>query len=82
MLPEIVDAVGDKLTVLFDSGIRTGTDIIKALSLGANAVLVGRPAVYGLAIGGKVRCRNQTGTCHILISRTAGSKAGSSGPLS
>lgn len=53
MLPEIVDAVGDKLTVLFDSGIRTGVDIIKALSLGAKAVLIGRPAIYGLAIGGK-----------------------------
>lgn len=53
MLPEIVEAVGDKLTVLFDSGIRTGTDIIKALSLGAKAVLIGRPAIYGLAIAGK-----------------------------
>ncbi|TVY30401.1 putative lactate 2-monooxygenase [Lachnellula hyalina] len=53
MLPEIVEAVGDKLTVLFDSGIRTGVDIIKALSLGAKAVLVGRPAIYGLAVGGK-----------------------------
>ncbi|TGO31875.1 hypothetical protein BHYA_0391g00040 [Botrytis hyacinthi] len=53
MLPEIVDAVGDKLTVLFDSGIRTGVDVIKALSLGAKAVLIGRPAIYGLAIGGK-----------------------------
>lgn len=58
MLPEIVQAVGDKLTVLFDSGIRTGPDIIKALSLGAKAVLIGRPAIYGLAIGGKV-CWNK-----------------------
>ena len=53
VLPEIVDAVGDHLTVLFDSGIRTGVDIIKALCLGAKAVLVGRPWVYGLGIGGK-----------------------------
>ncbi|KAE8445002.1 hypothetical protein EG329_014008 [Mollisiaceae sp. DMI_Dod_QoI] len=53
MLPEIVEAVGDKLTVIFDSGIRTGVDIIKALSLGAKAVFVGRPAIYGLAVGGK-----------------------------
>ncbi|KAL5339620.1 FMN-dependent dehydrogenase [Aspergillus crustosus] len=53
VLPEIVDAVGDKLTVLFDSGIRTGSDIIKALSLGAKAVLVGRPVIYGLSIDGK-----------------------------
>ncbi|KFZ10798.1 hypothetical protein V501_05035 [Pseudogymnoascus sp. VKM F-4519 (FW-2642)] len=52
VLPEIAAAVGDKITVLFDSGIRTGVDVIKALSLGAEAVLVGRPAVYGFAIGG------------------------------
>lgn len=55
MLPEIVEACGDQLTVLFDSGIRTGADVIKALSLGAKGVLVGRPAIYGLAVGGKVR---------------------------
>lgn len=42
MLPEIVEAVGDEVTVLFDSGIRTGVDILKALSLGAKGVLVGR----------------------------------------
>lgn len=53
VLPEIVDAVGNDLTVLFDSGVRTGTDVIKALALGAKAVLIGRPWVYGLAVGGK-----------------------------
>lgn len=53
MLPEIVEAVGDKLTVLFDSGIRTGADIVKALCLGAKAVLIGRPVIYGLGIAGK-----------------------------
>ncbi|GIJ90164.1 hypothetical protein Asppvi_009116 [Aspergillus pseudoviridinutans] len=53
VLPEIVDAVGDKMTVLFDSGIRTGADIIKALCLGAKAVLVSRPVIYGLAVDGK-----------------------------
>ncbi|CZR50665.1 related to L-lactate dehydrogenase [Phialocephala subalpina] len=53
MLPEIVEAVGNKLTVIFDSGIRTGVDIIKALSLGAKAVFVGKPAIYGLAVAGK-----------------------------
>lgn len=41
------------MTVLFDSGIRTGSDIIKALALGAKAVFVGRPAMYGYAINGK-----------------------------
>lgn len=47
------EAVQDDFTVLFDSGIRTGVDVIKALSLGAKAVLVGRPWVYGLGIAGK-----------------------------
>ncbi|KAL1868738.1 hypothetical protein Daus18300_005872 [Diaporthe australafricana] len=53
VLPEIVDAVGKEVTVLFDSGIRTGADIVKALCLGAEAVLVGRPVIYGLGIAGK-----------------------------
>jgi isopentenyl diphosphate isomerase/L-lactate dehydrogenase-like FMN-dependent dehydrogenase len=53
LLPEIVAAVGDRLTVLFDSGIRTGADIVKALALGAKAVLLGRPYVYGLALDGQ-----------------------------
>ncbi|KAK4162535.1 hypothetical protein QBC43DRAFT_290876 [Cladorrhinum sp. PSN259] len=52
VLPEIVDAVGDKVTVMFDSGIRTGADVLKALALGAKAVLVGRPVIYGLGIAG------------------------------
>jgi lactate 2-monooxygenase len=51
-LPGIVDAVGDQVDVLFDSGIRTGSDIVKALALGAKAVLVGRPWVYGLGLAG------------------------------
>jgi lactate 2-monooxygenase len=50
-LPAVVDAA-DALPVLFDSGIRTGADIFKALSLGARAVCIGRPYVYGLAIAG------------------------------
>ncbi|MGZ4296957.1 MAG: alpha-hydroxy-acid oxidizing protein [Solirubrobacteraceae bacterium] len=52
-LPAIVDAVGDDLEVLLDSGIRSGADIVKALALGADAVLVGRPYVWGLAVGGE-----------------------------
>lgn len=54
VLPEIVDAVGDKLTVMVDSGFRTGADIFKALCLGAKGVMVGRPVVYGLGIAGTV----------------------------
>jgi isopentenyl diphosphate isomerase/L-lactate dehydrogenase-like FMN-dependent dehydrogenase len=51
-LPAVVDAVGDQLDVLVDGGIRRGTDVIKALALGARAVLVGRPILWGLGLGG------------------------------
>ncbi|RME07479.1 MAG: lactate 2-monooxygenase [Bacteroidetes bacterium] len=51
-LPAIVEAVNDKIPVLIDSGIRSGADTFKALALGAKAVLIGRPFVYGLAING------------------------------
>src|SRR5262245_26911069 len=51
-LPEIAAAVGAKVEVFVDGGIRRGTDIVKALALGARAVLIGRPAVWGLALGG------------------------------
>lgn len=52
MLPGIVEAVGTKLSVMYDGGIRSGTDVLKALALGANAVLIGRAYVYALAYGG------------------------------
>jgi 4-hydroxymandelate oxidase len=51
-LPAIVDAVGDDLQVLADSGIRSGWDVLRALALGADAVLVGRPVLWGLAAAG------------------------------
>ena len=54
MLPEVVEAVGDRCTVILDSGIRRGSDIVKALCLGARAVLIGRAYAYGLAAGGQV----------------------------
>ena len=53
MLPEIAAAVGDRLDVLFDSGVRTGADVVKALALGAKAVLLGRPYAYGLGLAGE-----------------------------
>jgi lactate 2-monooxygenase len=52
-LVEVRDALGDDAIVLMDSGIRRGADVIKALVLGANAVLLGRPYVYGLAVAGQ-----------------------------
>lgn len=52
LLPDIVDAVGGAFPVLLDGGIRRGTDVIKALALGATAVAIGRPVLWGLAIDG------------------------------
>jgi isopentenyl diphosphate isomerase/L-lactate dehydrogenase-like FMN-dependent dehydrogenase len=63
-LPGVVEAAGD-LPVLFDSGIRSGADVIKALALGATAVAIGRPYAYGLALGGVA------GLVHVLRSLLA-----------
>ncbi|MEV4729231.1 lactate 2-monooxygenase [Saccharopolyspora sp. NPDC049426] len=64
VLPEVVDAA-DGMPVLFDSGVRSGADIVKALSLGATAVGIGRPYAYGLALGGT------PGVVHVLRSLLA-----------
>ncbi|TVY88516.1 putative lactate 2-monooxygenase [Lachnellula willkommii] len=58
MLPRIVDAVGEQIDVLFDSGVRCGADVIKAVALGAKCVLVGRPYIYGLVLGGEEGVRH------------------------
>lgn len=52
MLPGIVAAVAGRVPVLMDGGVRRGTDVFKALALGADGVLLGRPVLYGLAVGG------------------------------
>lgn len=52
-LPEVVAAAGGRVPVLLDGGVRRGTDVLKALALGATAVLIGRPYLYGLAAGGQ-----------------------------
>lgn len=52
-LPEIAEAVGKQLVVMVDGGIRTGTDVFKAIALGAQLVFVGRPVLYGLAVNGQ-----------------------------
>jgi 4-hydroxymandelate oxidase len=51
-LPEVLGAVGDQVPVLVDGGLRNGTDVVKALAMGASAVLVGRPLIWALAVGG------------------------------
>ena len=56
-LPEIVDAVGNRMEVLLDGGVRRGADVVRALALGARAVMVGRPYLYGLATGGQAGVR-------------------------
>ena len=52
-LPEIVDAVGDRAEVILDGGVRRGTDVVKALALGARACMIGRPMLYGLGASGQ-----------------------------
>jgi isopentenyl diphosphate isomerase/L-lactate dehydrogenase-like FMN-dependent dehydrogenase len=53
VLPGVVSAVGDQVGVLLDGGVRRGADVVRALALGAQAVLIGRPYLYGLATGGE-----------------------------
>jgi isopentenyl diphosphate isomerase/L-lactate dehydrogenase-like FMN-dependent dehydrogenase len=61
LLPAVVEAVGDQVEVLFDSGVRRGSDIVKALALGARACLVGRPTLFGLAAAGEEGARHALG---------------------
>jgi lactate 2-monooxygenase len=64
-LPGVVSAVGGRADVLLDSGVRTGSDVMKALALGAKTVLIGRPYIYGLGLGG------EAGVRHVLRSLLA-----------
>jgi isopentenyl diphosphate isomerase/L-lactate dehydrogenase-like FMN-dependent dehydrogenase len=57
LLPEVVEAVGGRIEVYVDGGVRRGSDVVKALALGARAVLVGRPPLWGLACGGEAGAR-------------------------
>jgi L-lactate dehydrogenase (cytochrome)/(S)-mandelate dehydrogenase len=52
-LPAIVEAAGTRMTVLLDGGVRRGSDVVKAIALGARAVLIGRPQLWGLAVAGE-----------------------------
>ena len=71
-LPPIVDAVRGRVPVLLDSGVRTGADVFKALALGATAVCLGRPWVYGLALGGESGVREVIGNVKAELDLTMG----------
>jgi lactate 2-monooxygenase len=78
-LPAVADAVAGRIPILFDSGIRGGADIFKALALGARAVCLGRPYVYGLSIAGEdgVRdvIRNMVAELDITLALTGHTRA-------
>ena len=72
VLPAVVDAVAGSVPVLIDGGVRRGADVVKAIALGATAILVGRPQLWGLSVAG------EAGVAHMLelfrreIDRTLG----------
>ena len=59
LVAPVADAVGDRLEILCDGGVRRGSDIVKALALGARACMVGRPYLYGLGAGGERACSSR-----------------------
>jgi len=67
---EIRDAVGDRLELIVDGGIRRGTHIVKALALGANACSIGRPYLYGLAAGGQAGVERAIGLLKAEVERS------------
>lgn len=72
VLPEVVAAVGGRLTIIVDSGFRRGTDVVKALALGADAVMIGRATLYGLAAAGERGARRTLEMLMGEIDRTLG----------
>ena len=69
-LPEVVAAVGDRIEVMLDGGIRRGTDVLKALSMGAKACMFARPYMYGLAAGGEAGVLRAIDILNAEIART------------
>jgi len=72
VLPQIARAVGERLAVLIDGGFRRGTDVVKALALGAQAVMIGRATLYGLAAGGEAGVDRALGILTSEIHRVLG----------
>ena len=71
-LPEVAAKVGDKLTILIDGGFRRGSDVVKALLLGADAVLLGRATLYGLAAGGEAGAAHAINILQTEVDRVLG----------
>jgi (S)-mandelate dehydrogenase len=72
VLPGIARAVGDRVVIIVDSGFRRGTDVVKALALGAHAVMVGAATLYGLAAGGEAGARHALGILSREVDRVLG----------
>ena len=72
ILPDVRAAVGDALTILLDGGFRRGSDILKAVLLGADAVLLGRTTLYGLGAGGQAGVDHALGLLFKEMDRTLG----------
>lgn len=70
VLPSIIAAVGGRVPVLVDGGIRRGTDVYKALAMGASAVLLGRPVLYALAVGGEAAVHRALDMLHKELANT------------
>lgn len=73
VLPHVVDAVGSRITVMVDSGFRRGSDVVKALALGAKCVLIGRATLYGTATGGQTGAARAIGLYRDEIDRVMAS---------
>jgi (S)-mandelate dehydrogenase len=72
VLSGIKQATGDRLTIIVDSGFRRGTDVVKAIALGADAVMIGSATLYGLAAGGEAGVRHALGILHGEVDRVLG----------
>jgi len=72
VLPEVAEAVGGRCAVLIDSGFRRGADVVKAVALGADAVMIGAATLYGLAAGGEPGARHAIGILQAEIDRVLG----------
>jgi isopentenyl diphosphate isomerase/L-lactate dehydrogenase-like FMN-dependent dehydrogenase len=69
VLPEVADAVGDRVELVLDGGVRRGTDVVKAVALGARACMIGRPYLYGLAAGGQAGVERALAILRLEIDR-------------